>query len=1516
MSEQFESLYTVGVNTEPAENSLERLIELATRGTVALGTMVAQIEKMGKTMASLGDIAETGFDNVVDAVNTWGDSINTAVGGLGKELPKVTKKLTEITGLLKTMSESTSAAVGEQASNEVAAYTRKLDEATMKLQELQLTLKQLGGKAVMPGFSDETMRELFPDIETFEKSRREWEEILRNPYTERRIPVEVTNKAGATFMSTRLEQTPNYPEIDIARAHAASKFESFPELVKYINALREVEEAEQRVALLSEQTAEVRKRAGMEAAEEAEREIELARRKAEAAAQAQIQAAESTQKLTEYFTKEQQSPWSEQYGFGKITQFQESMLKVLAAFDQISSAGKDTNVTFESLVESLTYIQGMRFQRTSTSLMAIRERLRESHSVALELIMALEKIYSFSGQMPQLMPNQAIPQAAEVMPTEQNPASYWAMQAGGAPDVSETIHQMAVDSAREFEQIAPAAKTVFDRIIEAALELKRRMVDQSIIPDMVRDINAWLAQIRFPQNVADELQAAADAATAGVALSTKTTQPGPVAGYGRNVTTEFWKGGELEKTVVNYAKAFTTVDDITGKVGQSIQQVQKEYNALGDTLGGSSTTVTKFADGMVRVKREVDGSGKAFGDATLMASRFLRHITWILQGIVVWGAIRRIQEMGRQYVETFSEIEQQAVRTAFVIQTTTEQIQLAQSRQAVSVAQYGIDPTSSASASTIMAQYGVADEQTRINAARLAMTAQMDMADATRALLSVQRQWNMSGAEGAQVLDTLATMYANAPGEMKDFLDLMQEGPALAEQMGQSFEENMLLISRAMSYLPGRTPGNISSLMGRTLSRVYSPDTAETLARRYNIRVFDPDTLQRESGLDVLDQIAQKFQEVRTESEKAALAELVAGTRQGTAWRDAYVLLQNWTGGIRDANTELRSFDDLASGVEETWKNTTDELTASWKIFLQELGKTGGILHGIQDAMEEMSEGFQKSTRWEALDAALSKYGMGLHGLNADRMLQMYEESGGGRGFERAGSGFSVPTDEFLDWVQAFVDKLEAEPIGRGFGSAARARGADSFGQFRSAAQAAADDIRSAGQSLKDSVEEAGEDWKLNILATMLKGGWTPPSSIVDLTGPKEHPYTMTQVNEAIAQSRAETQRMIESYRSFLQTSGLGGGAIEEAMKNFTDKLMLQLQFFRLPGGEIRLMEGRDLLFYLSKIEENTRPLEGIWNVPEGMRVWVPIESTFYGNWRDKQGAGTEGEFGPAADKMYDAAGLFRQAVEDFKAGVAARAKALGLEDTTFIPDIGWPYSAPEELPPAWLGALESSVREFGNYVALFGQWGNGPVSAEQNQTRMPAWWGPLQEALLNWSQQSGQYPTTEQREELPKESWNPHTAGEGLSSEFKIAVDRLMTNIGLILSADERKQSTWGSLNEQTGPPKIDIPEPLGVNINQGEMTTSVRAGVMSSTLPIGMMTLATAMGSVASSMMLQIMYLSTIARNTASQPTIIIEQPASGGGGSGGGGGDNDWGGLQSAKPTFTREWKFAPGTYEVPI
>jgi hypothetical protein len=459
-------------------------------------------------------------------------------------------------------------------------------------------------------------------------------------------------------------------------------------------------------------------------------------------------------------------------------------------------------------------------------------------------------------------------------------------------------------------------------------------------------------------------------------------------------------------------------------------------------------------------------------------------------------------------------------------------------------------------------------------------------------------------------------------------------------------------------------------------------------------------------------------------------------------------------------------------------------------------------------------------------------------------------------------------TDRFMDWLEGFLDTVEgatgrSSMGGRGYASAAREGGRDDFGEFKrvieSAGSSFSHEAFSAGRTFNDLVSDSAEDLRKTILQSMIGTGWSPGTGITDLSK-----YTMPQVNEAIQKSGVENKALISEYRRFLsQEAGMSGYGLESALKEFTDKLMLQLQFFRLPGNQIRLMEGRDLLFYLSQIEENTRPLEGIWNVPEGMRVWVPIESTFYGEWRNKQGqaAGEEetvvtldqGGFDASANAFGQYVGVFG----DTAVKLSALDYALQTENTPLEPI---------------LAQLQGDFQWLGDVLGL--AWPRTDVPQIEGTPVPPDMYYDY--SLKLW-EASNQYGTATQ--------------------EFSTAVTSLvgpkspLSSMLSIPAAGARPQATepydiylptiMRGIMEQLypevpfGPTEIELPQPFDVSIQTSEMSQAVAMGTVQTGLPISMSAMAMAVAAQASATAMQLFYLMTIAANT-SQPattTVVVE-------------------------------------------
>lgn len=994
---------------------------------------------------------------------------------------------------------------------------------------------------------------------------------------------------------------------------------------------------------------------------------------------------------------------------------------------------------------------------------------------------------------------------------------------------------------------------------------------------------------------------------------------------GSDYLTSFFEGDKLTGSTLRYTKMFDDLDKVTGKTFRTFRTGIKEIDEFDKVLKDSYTDVKTYSNGIQEVEKHVDDFTDKADSDKLGSSRFMRHLAWIAQGILIWQGLNAINQLKDAYVKNFSDMEQAAARAAFIIDDSTQQIFESQLRAAAQATQYGIEPTSTAQAGIVAAQYGVDEMAIVEDAARLAMVAQMDMAEATDYLLSIERIWNIELSETSRVLDTLVTMYATAPGDMKGFMDMMREGPALAMQFGMSFEEYMLMIARAMSYLPGQTPSTVSGLLGRTVSRLTQGETPEVLARDYGIGVISPETLTPRPGLEVLDEIAAKYRALGTEQEKVALAVAIAGSKQGQAWQDMKVLLDNWGEGIRGAETKMRSFGDMSDNVLNTHRTRIDAAKAAWVEWIQVMAEGEGIIGTYSKAIGKIAEGLEDSTR----QALLFRQAESL-GIDKQALADLYEGSTGAKAFshyetkeaeELAASKkwyepaegyrkYAAPTEEFMDWAEKYLNA----PI--------KAEGWHDTGWEQGGFK---DEARKAGETFKDDTGEAGKDFvndvsdATDILTSKLFGGWTPSPSIVDLTGSKENPYTMAEVNKAIAQSRADTDRMIAAFAQGLRERGLGEDAIAVALKNFTDKMALNLQFYRLPGGEIRLMEGRDLLFYLSKIEENTRPLEGIWNVPEGMRMWVPIESTFYGNWRDKQGKEETGQtvtldsttFDRSAEAYASATQTYRDAVNAFKESVRLNAERLGLTESTYIPEIGWPYSAEQELEPPWVQPLMDALKRF----RLEGMYKEGPVTAPQGTATgeavtysLPQW--IIDNFMLQFQRNLDNlfYAPIfgRERPEGTTEKAAPQMPGGPETNWLGGVIGRIsgiVEKFSQLFQRDSGKPTYEGTIHDT----ESVIPQPLSVSLPQNQLSQGVQMGTLATGMPTSMSTLTGIMTTMRVTSSAQLLLLMTIARNTGipqAPPVVNVTVEATG------------RTATTTVNEVLTREWALGHGVYETPI
>ena len=1430
--------WQIGVDSSQADQAFDSLVQKSSEADGALDRIIESLTRLEEHLANLNKTGSSGLGalaGVAEIVATGLDKISTQLSG-------VLGRLTRLVTLTEEMATASASSWG-QGATAAERYSDRIAGATLRISELRSEAARLSMQPEPFSGGDFTIGELLPDLDAYQDALANLSEL--------------EYAAGATRDPSRQAQL-------LVAAYA----ETDANVRKYLDTLRQVEKEEAGIVALTDLEAKAREQARAAAQEQAQQMPEHA--------------------LASFFTERETTPWSEKFGLGDMTGFEQSLLRTLTIFDQLRGTARENQVGFSELIQTLETLASMRFQPLGNSILQIRRRVDESTASTRLLIQELELLRGMEVGVAR--PTQA--PGVDVAP--QTSAGYWAEQAG-APyaEIASTISDIGPMINAAFERSHEGAERAAGRIEQILLWLKQRAVGGSIIPDMVRDINMWLEQIgghgalrgvdEVGQKMLDvqrEIQQALLLETGGlpgyeqsdeiIELMLRPYREALEAGLPQiqevmaQASSEQWQmlrapTGQMvpvppEFVMTLGAKELAQSKDQLESLTSSEEELSAAAHRVATSLWDQAKVARTKGDILRDLRRGTISAAQADEElakmnkqtqsqmekTSVLANRFMRHITWIFQGMIIWGGVRAFQDMVRNFNEAFTEIETSAAHAAFIVESSTERMMAAQKEYAMAAVQYGAKPGEAAPVLPLAERYGMADPRVAELSAQLALVSdeEMSMADAATYLMSVMRQWNITLDDSNRVLDTLATMYATTPGSMKEFLDLMREGPALAEQMGQSFEENMLLISRAMSFLPGRTATTVSGTMGRLLTRVYRQDAARQLAQQYGISVFDQETLARRPGLEILDDIAQKFREIGSESEKAALAELVAGSRQGQAWRDAYVMLENWSDGIRDAQTELRNFDSLVDEVAGTHGAAVDEMTASWDLLWQAIGQSTGAIQFFDDVSRNLAEGWQESIDVMDVRALLRE-----RGLYYSDVAPKYEAETGREAWVQ-GARYPTPTEDFRRWVEEYLRRL-FEPDGRsarggrGYASAARGRGLETFGEFR-------ESVLESGASLKTSVEEAATAFnqevtdtadtvRKTLLTAMIGTGWTPGTGIVDLSE-----YSMGQINAAMKQSGIDTQRMISAYRQFLQDEGFGAEAIEKAMVEFTNKLMLQMQFFRLPGNQIRLMEGRDLLFYLSQIEENTRPLEGIWNVPEGMRVWVPIESTFYGEWRQRQEeAGEE-----AQSVTLDASG-FNAAVGTFGAHV----DTFGAETRQQI--------SPEEF---------AQVIAETNAAAAVGQWPG--ISDDMWGMPWPQW--NSEEFATATSTFVGAASSFNSLMDMlnagvagplvPDPNVTPVSYGPPAPPDLDIYLPLILRTAESLSAATPDSQVS------------VDVPEPLRVDISRSQLAQGVAVGTVQTGMPVSMSAMALSMSAMAGAIASQIYYLMLIASNTAQAPTYVV--------------------------------------------
>jgi len=411
------------------------------------------------------------------------------------------------------------------------------------------------------------------------------------------------------------------------------------------------------------------------------------------------------------------------------------------------------------------------------------------------------------------------------------------------------------------------------------------------------------------------------------------------------------------------------------------------------------------------------GQYNAFNNA------FSRHISWILQGIVIWGILRTTMDGTRAVLEEIMRMESAQARADFISGDTMGDVLTS----ATLSARYGIN-TQQAVPGIIAAGQLNSTPQQQQQARQLSLVFGADeYANALQELYQVQVRSNAVGLDHVQVMDFIASAYKSAPGNLETYFDALQQGIQLSQDLGLSAEQAGLAILN-ISKATEQTPETTATLLSSVIIRLRNEETQKNL-KGYGIETATPSVMLR----DIADEVDNLVSSGNVERARELLMELTSGLQAPGRALQLQVAFQELSRSFSQSNANLSDFNTLLENVGDTGQTAFQQLAAGVQVYFDSLilanAETGTFLErllriwaGGPEAIAVIYSGLE--------DLARGAGGM----LNAQALIVQYEaetgqsayrdvtpRGGGGRGGRgpNPNGPEALMTDEFYAWLRA-----------------------------------------------------------------------------------------------------------------------------------------------------------------------------------------------------------------------------------------------------------------------------------------------------------------------------------------------------------------------------------------------------------------------------------------------------------------------------------------------------------------
>jgi len=646
--------------------------------------------------------------------------------------------------------------------------------------------------------------------------------------------------------------------------------------------------------------------------------------------------------------------------------------------------------------------------------------------------------------------------------------------------------------------------------------------------------------------------------------------------------------------------------------------VETQYNRAGKAIGTVKTATWTTTDGIRRMHRVIEGKGSP------ALAKFAHHLEWISQGILLWAAINTVSDAIRNWWQ--AQIDLNNALVEFEIRTQASDAQLDSFRQnilAVSAAT-AIAPGKIAA----VAPYAP-DEATLRYAAELNRVAGGDLQNQMQWLVAQQRQFGVAGEDTIRVLNALAAGYRLTTIPMDQYVTMLRDAAPLAQEFGLSMEEIYTLFGAMQSVTAAE--GRELDYLSRNLSRLYDPSVAKQLGIQ-TTAVLPDLSIARKDMLTIMDELNEKIKSGRLSFEQLAEVMGATGRRQRQLLQAVVMGWDDVRGSMNAAMIEGGDFAEMLDTKMGSTQVKIDAVKQAWESLLLSLGDTKTAIGGITLLTEALS-GLQAIINGTAIENFKKGLAAGTPFVPSTERRGIYarfpfiEMPRIAGGIATAGLGGGTTGGAYGARATGGVWAGTGQPqeLGRWPAMYNVPEGV-SFGQIKASMDQWTEAFKALGPQFQLWVQQHQESaliYDENTKTIRQITGFLPAlqraiSENTQMLKEQQLNVGLRTVDMNLDQSGGALRQWIQYYTEYLNRLGMPQEARPQLLVGLDDT------FLRIWASNEALMLALRAL--TEATEDQTDALTGMWNVPEGATMWVPIQSLFYSRQRDTGGGGLPGQ--------------------------------------------------------------------------------------------------------------------------------------------------------------------------------------------------------------------------------------------------------------------------------------------------